>query len=445
MPQHNITQMRVISLALGIALAIIAAPHNAVGAVTLDDLVSEALRQNPEIQAAEQRWHLYDQKIAPAASLDDPRLSVGLNNYPLDTLETGQTPMTGQVVRLTQNLPFPGKLAAREEVAAQQAAWYKETYGEAQLQLIRQVKEAWFGLYLQERTLERTDASLKLFDDLISLTVNRYETGKGVQQDVLKAQVERSILQERRLAIAQLRNSALASLNALRNQPAEIPVVIPADPPAPANEFSIETLLAAPEEKRPLARAYRSLLAQYEAQQELARLSYYPDFAVGAAYTFRQPNVADDGTDFGSIEVGVNLPLFNKKRRAAEGEAAAAKAMAQKQYEGFLLKTRYAIYDIYGQMEKNRQLISLYDQGILPQARQSMAAAVSAYQVGKISFLALLDTMLTLYKYEVEYFRTIADHGRSMARLEAEAGLTAGLLAALPVSENAADIGQERD
>ena len=445
MPSYNRTQNRLFIIVLCIIFVISSALINFVSAETLNDIILEALRQNPEIQAAEQRWHLYDQRIAPAASLDDPRLSVGLNNYPLDTLETGQTPMTGQVVRLTQNLPFPGKLAAREEIAAQQAAWYKETYGEAQLQLIRQVKEAWFGLYLQERTLERTDASLKLLDDLISLTLNRYETGKGVQQEVLKAQVERSILHEKRLAIAQLRSSALASLNTLRNQPPETQVVIPADLAALTHEFSIESLLAAPEEKRPLARAYRSLLAQYVAQQELARLSYYPDFAVGAAYTFRQPNIADDGTDFGSIEFGVNLPLFNKKRRAAEGEAAAAKIMAQKQYEDFLLKTRYAIYDIYGQMEKNRQLISLYDQGILPQARQSMAAAVGAYQVGKISFLALLDTMLILYKYEVEYFRTIAEHGRSMARLEAEAGLTAGLLAALPVSENAPDFQQERD
>jgi hypothetical protein len=74
-----------------------------------------------------------------------------------------------------------------------------------------------------------------------------------------------------------------------------------------------------------------------------------------------------------------------------------------------------------------------------------MAAAVSAYQVGKISFLALLDTMLTLYKYEVEYFRTIAEHGRSMARLEAETGLTAGLLAAPPFSENTPDFRRERD
>jgi cobalt-zinc-cadmium efflux system outer membrane protein len=432
MRPHTRTRKRIYSIALGFVLSISAGVHNFAGAGTLDDLISEALAQNPDIRAAEQRWHLYQQKIPSASSFDDPRLTLALNNYPLDTLNWDQTPMTGQVVRLTQNLPFPGKLAAKGEIAAQQAAWYREVYGEAQLQLIRQVKEAWYGLYLQERILERTDSSLKLVDDFISLTINRYETGKGIQQDVLKAQVERSILHEKRLAIIQLRNSALANLNTLRNQAAETPVSVPADLLAPAQDYFIESLLAGPEQERPLARAYRSLIAQYEAQQELARLNYYPDFSLGGAYTFRQSSGGDSGTDFGSIDFSINLPLFNKKRRAAEAEAAAARTMAQNQYNDFLLKARYAIFDIYGQMEKNQKLTNLYKQGILPQARQSLEAAVSSYQANRISFLALLDTMLTLYKYEVEYFRTIADHGRSIARLEAEAGLTAGLLAALP-------------
>ena len=398
------------------------------GADTLDDLVAESLSRNPDVQAAEQRWHVYEHKIAQAASLDDPRLSLALNNYPLDSLRWDQTPMTGEVVRLSQNLPFPGKLAAKREVAAQQAAWYREAYSESRLQLVRQVKEAWFGLYLQERTLERIDANLKLLEDLIALTVNRYETGKGLQQDVLKAQVERSILQEKRLQVAQMRDSAIAALNTLRNRPAFTPVAIAADLPVPAHEQTIEPLLASFEDKRPQARAYRALIEQYEAQQEQARLNYYPDFSIGAAYTFRQPTGADPGTDFGSIEFSINLPILNGKRQAAEAEAAAARTMARNQYEEFLLKTRYAIFDIHGQMTKNLQLISLYDQGILPQARQSLEAAVNAYQVGRISFLALLDTMLTLNRYEVEYFRTVADHGRSMARLEAEAGLAADWL-----------------
>jgi cobalt-zinc-cadmium efflux system outer membrane protein len=391
----------------------------------LDLIISQALEQNPDLRAAEARRRFFAGKIVQAASLEDPRLSLALANYPTDSFSWNQTPMTGQIVKLSQNLPFPGKLAAKANIAEQQANWYREAYREAKIQLIRQVKEAWYTLYLQERTLERTEAGLSLLDDIIRLAENLYETGKGAQQDILKAQVERSILFEKRLTLRQQRDIALANLNSLRNAPTETAITPPQDLVPQLYPYSLEELQEKAATLRPLARAYQSLVDQYKAQEELARLNYYPDFAIGAAYTFRQPNPGDSGTDFASLEFAVNIPLFQEKRREASAEAAAGAAMARHQRDDFLNKTRLSIHDGFTLMEKNGQLMSLYRSGIIPQATQSLAASVSGYQVGKIAFSTLLDSMLTLYKYEVEYYRTQVDHARSIARLEAEAGLTA--------------------
>lgn len=391
----------------------------------LDLIINQALEQNPDLKAADTRQHFFADKIVQASSLEDPRLTLALANYPTDSYSWNQSPMTGQIVKLSQNLPFPGKLAAKANIAEQQANWYREAYRETKIQLIRQVKESWYNLYLQERTLERTEASLALLDDIILMAENLYETGKGSQQDILKAQVERSILFEKRLNLRQQRDIALANLNSLRNTSTETAINTPQDLAPRLYPYSLEELQEKAATQRPLASAYQSLADQYKAQAELARLNYYPDFSVGAAYTFRQPNPADSGTDFASLEFSVNLPLFQEKRREFSAESEAGAAMARHQLDDFLNKTRLSIHDSYTLMEKNSELMSLYKAGIIPQATQSFAASVSGYQVGRIAFAALLDNLLTLYKYEVEYYRTQVDHARSIARLEAEAGLTA--------------------
>ena len=179
-----------------------------------------------------------------------------------------------------------------------------------------------------------------------------------------------------------------------------------------------------------MAKAYRALIAEYQAQKKLAHLNYMPDFSIGAAYTFRQENRIDNGVDFASVEFGLTIPLFREKRKESEAESAAGEKMAREQLDDFINKTRFAISDAHAQMGKNAKLSSLYSSGIIPQARQSLEAAISGYQVGRISVLSLLDTTLKLYRYEVEYYRALSDLGRDVARLEAAAALSTDAVAA---------------
>ena len=341
--------------------------------------------------------------------------------------------MTGQVLKLTQNFPFPGKLAAKGEIARQQAVWYRQAYRESRLQLIRQVKEAWLGLYLQSRLLAVTGRSLQLLGEYITQSETRYATGKGQQADILKAQLERSALMERRLALTQQRDSALASLNALLGRAPDTPVPLPDELAASAFPHSLAELQDQAATQRPLIVAYQGLLEQSAAQKKLAHLNYYPDFSLGAVYTFREQNRSDQGTDFVGLEFSVSLPVFREKRREAVSEAEQGEVMVRRQLDDFLNKTRFAITDGYAQLEKNRQLLELYRGGIIPQATQSFEAAVSGYQVGRQPFALLLENLLALYRYENEYYRVLVDHERNVARLEAEAALT---LAAWPEADD---------
>ena len=109
--------------------------------------------------------------------------------------------------------PFPGKLGAKGELAEQQALWYKGAWEDAKLQLTQKVKDAWYRLYYQDKAIGITQKNIDILDDFIRLTETRYEVGTGLQQDVLKAQVERSRLMDRLFTLRQQRTTVLADLN----------------------------------------------------------------------------------------------------------------------------------------------------------------------------------------------------------------------------------------
>ncbi|ALC16622.1 outer membrane protein TolC [Desulfuromonas soudanensis] len=394
--------------------------------MTLDALVEAAIEKNPELQAAEMRWQMFERKVTPAQTLDDPRLGFSFSNYPIDSLQADETPMTGKEIQLSQMFPFPGKLGAKGEMAEQQALWYKGAWEDGKLQLAQKVKDAWYRLYYQDKAIAITQQNIDILDDFIRLTETKYEVGTGLQQDVLKAQVERSKLMDRLFTLRQQRFTVLADINTLLSRPSTSPTnpaealdMTPVEP-------SLEALQELSQQKRPLYVSYQSLIDRFESQRKLARLDYYPDFNVWAGYRLREEVDGDPakGTDFVSAGVSINLPIWRQKRSETVAEAELGIRMARRQYDDFRNRVHFTLSDAYAQMEKNRDLVALFKTGIIPQARQTFEASLAAYQVGDVDFLNLLDSLLTLYRYEIDYHRVLADYQRNVAQLEAAAGVS---------------------
>ncbi len=388
-------------------------------------LVDEALLNNPDLLSAEARWEMARQKIGPARSFEDPQLSFALSNYPIDSLSGDDTPMTGKEIQLSQLFPFPGKLTARAEIAEKQAMWQQGLYEDAKGQLVQRVKDAWFRLYFQQQAIDLTRQNIDLLRDFIRLTETRYAVGTGLQQDVLKAQVQRSKLQDKLFNLAQHKTSSLAELNRLLNRPAATPLEPPRKLKTTNIQASLVQLMELAHSKRPLFSAYQAGIERYKAQRKLAKLDYYPNFKVFAGYRQREEVAGDpaEGSDFVSAGFSINIPLWQGKRRAVVAEADAGIRMAERQQQEFTNQVTFVISDQYAQMEKNRDLVELFRTGIIPQAEQSFDASLAAYRVGDVDFLNLLDSLMTLYRYRVDYHRALADHERSVARLEAAVGV----------------------
>ncbi|MDO8947753.1 MAG: TolC family protein [Desulfocapsaceae bacterium] len=408
---------------------VLAAQENNPSSTVLEELIGVALAGNPDLRATVASWRASESKIAQSGSLNDPTLTFSLNNYPANIFPNSGYDVVDKGVKLTQEFPFPGKLVARQEVAAQEASWSQSQVEEGRLQLVRAVKEAYYTLYYFDRAVTVTEKTLKILDGVILLTETKYQVGKGLQQDVLKAQLERSRMLDQLYAFKQQRESSQAALNRLVNR-------APATPLASLPDFALtpiaaplDELQSAAQKSRPMVAAYNSLLARYQAQQRLAKLDYRPDMMVSLSYMYKEPNGPEPGADLVGIEFGINLPIYREKRKAAVAESEAGEQMALAQYDEFKNQVSFNIHDAYRQMQTSTDQARLYKTGIIPQAVQTLESARGSYQVGKLEFLTLLDNLISLYNYELQYYMVLSDGERSLARLEAESGQTIPLAA----------------
>jgi len=415
--EPRLLRSKLIVGALAVGLCLISGPLHA---EELDHLVSEALSHNPDLAAAKAQWEQFAYKTPQAGSLQDPELAFSFSNYPRDTLSSTETPMTGNELKLSQKFPFPGKLSGRTDLAREQARWFEAVYRDKHYQIARKVKDAWFRLFFNQQAIDVTERNLALVDDIIHLTEVRYETGSGLQQDVLKAQVRRSQFMERLITLQQQRTTVTAELNSLLNRPPETRYETPGELEPVVTETSLESFQDAGRQKRPMSSAYQSLIKRYRYQYRLAELDDYPDMTLFASWRFRDDDLPDKGTDFVSAGISFNLPVYREKRRAEKAEAHAAERMAERQAEEFRNGVTQSIQSAYARMEETRKQAELYQKGIIPQTSQGFQAALGSYQVGKLEFISLLDALMTTYQAELDYYRVNSDYMRSLAWLEAE-------------------------
>jgi len=410
-------------LLVGLLLAGLFFLSSPLHAEDLDQLVNEALSNNPELAAAKARWEQATYKSPQVGSLMDPILSFALSSYPNDSLSSREAAMTGNEIKLAQAFPFPGKLTNRSALAKEQARWFDSVYQDQHFQIARKVKDAWYRFYFNGQAIAVTERNLLLVDDIIRLTEVRYETGSGLQLDVLKAQLQRSKIMERLMSLRQQSIALQGELNRLLSRPSGGTYGVPETLELADAEQSLKTFQDAAAEKRPMNSAYQSLIQRYRYQNRLAELDDYPDMTLFASWRFRDDDLPDGGTDFISTGISINLPVYHDKRRAAKAEAMAAVRMAERQAEGFRNSVSESIQNAYARMQETRQQTELYRDGIIPQTSQSFQSALSSYQVGKLEFISLLDALMTTYKAEMDYYRISSDYMRSLAWLEAESTL----------------------
>ena len=423
-PKLTVPTMKHYHIALALVLFLLFSPVSSLHAANLDDLVAEALAANPEIKASEARWQMFTAKVRQAGTFDDPMLMLGIDNGLFrDPFDFKRDMSTSKVIGISQMVPFFGKRALAREAATLEAEATRWEVEERKLELAAMVKETWYQLYFTDRSLEVLDRSITTLDDLVRFTEAMYGVGQGRQADVLRAQVERSKMEEMRLVLQQQRRSLEAGLNTLLYRPvtSEVPTIDHAELTATSLDAAELERLA--EEHRPLLRSLVARIDKSKAERALADKEFYPDFTLAFEYMQKESIMDDPGYDMYNASVSFNLPLQRERRHAMVAESEAAQRMAGDELNMTRNNIRQVIANLLAQLERDRKMASLYREGILPQAGATLESSLSAYRAGKGEFMQVLDSRMALFNVERDYYKAVAEHQMELARLEATVGV----------------------
>ena len=385
----------------------------------LPELIQEVLARNPELAAARKQWEAATNRITPARSLDDPILSVQLWNFP----QTFNVTQTGNsIFGLSQNLPFPGKLGLKGEVASRSADMTEQAVHAKERELVARLKQAYYDLFLMQKTIQIHHEQVELLRQFFEIANTKFRAGKGSQADVLKAQVELSLLQQQLPVLEQRRKTAGAMLNTLLDRDPSLPLGLAQEPsPLPIDQ-PLDDLHRLALNDRPELKAAELDVQRSEQSRALAQRQYYPDFNV--AFQRFQNYQANDG--FGAyVAMSIPFAFWTKpKYDAGVQEAAAAVSVAQAQQHTLENLTRFQVDDLLAKLRATDQVATLYRTTILPQAEQSVESARVGYRVGKGSFLDLIDAQRTWRGFQQEYFKAIVDRQHRLTELEQVVGIT---------------------
>jgi outer membrane protein TolC len=382
----------------------------------LDLYLIEGLEKSPQIASTRYRSVQATAGIGAAGSLPDPKLAFVFNNYPVNSFADDETPMTGKIIKLSQAIPYPGKLAAKEAVAEARSAAMVARLHEEGLLLRRNLVQSWNDLLFKRELVTTVEKKLQALDDFQRFIEARYAVGKSGQQDVLNIQISRTEAMNALSTAKRQAKGAEYEFNRLLDRPSEqaietaVQLTPYADPSMDADS------LAGIETDRPMFRLFRARIDESQQRVELADLQGWPDFSLGAGYTFREDNPMYNSTDLLSIEFGITLPFVNRSRVNSErAQAAAALQAARSDYHNLLTNEQMRVYDLEQQLQQLQERIVLYREGIVPQSQQGYEASLAAYQVGRYELSSLLKNLLGIYSAEIEELRAVADYNKTVA------------------------------
>ncbi|MCP4596307.1 MAG: TolC family protein [Neptuniibacter sp.] len=420
------TLLTVATFFLG-AESLFAAEVNSV-ALSENLAVTIAVSDNPNLAEVNERYKALLDVPSQVGALPDPMVSLNAMNFPTDTFSRDQEPMTQLQVGISQVFPFPGKLGLKEEAAEYEATAAGHSVDEVRLQLVKNVKSKWWQLYYLDRALETIKNNQALLRQFITVAQTKYETGKGLQQDVLLAQLELSKLLDQEIQLEALRRNQAIKLNILMDRAANEVIVLPEQVARSMPDVADENVLyQQAESSRPLLKKMESKVEAARSRLDLAERDFYPDFKLGVTYGDRTgdnpPPMGGARSDFFSVMVGVKVPLYAGRKQS--------KAVSQRSSE--LQMNRYALIDEKSMVmaaissavtdyQEAKQQFSLYGTGIVPQAQQTVQSMLAGYQVSEVDFLNLVRSQMTLFNYELQYWKALSNAKQALARLEAAVG-----------------------
>ena len=393
--------------------------QEAVGQVLLlDDVIREALEKNPEAQSAQHAVSALQRRVPQVKALPDPMVSVGWagNLAPFSVMQGDNSSYRGLAV--SEQFPYPGKLKLRGQIASKEAEAAQADYDAIRRRVTAEVRAAFFDYFYFDQAIQTTERNKELLEKLSKIAEARYRVGKAMQADVLRSQIEISLLIEKLTVLEEQRATAQARLNVFMVRSPESPLPPAAEVEPATIRYTLDELYALAADNDTAVLRNKTMVERGQLGVALAQREYRPD--IGVSYMFQQRSALPD---MNGVTVSVNIPVFYKsKQRQGVAEASEDLMSAEKMRDNRLNEVKFEVKQDYLSAKASERLLTLYSKGVVPQSSLALESSMASYQVGNVDFLSLISNFSTLLNYEIDYYRQLADYQTALARIEVLTG-----------------------
>ena len=391
--------------------------------LTLAEAEDRALDAEPGQAAFSARAAALSEQAVAAGQLPDPQLRVGLANYPIESGGFSTEGMTQAVLGVRQAFPRGKSRSLSAAKTASLATEMDRAAASRGRDVLVAVRQAWLDTHYWQRAESIVGSSRPLFSDLLTVTESLFAAGRAQRQDVLRAELELSRLDDRLIDIERQQANARAMLSQWIGDGAERPIAerLPEWNVLPPFE-TLEAALA----MHPSLEAADARIDAQVAAVELAEQSYKPGWAVDVNYGYREGMLpsGEPRSDFVSVAFTVDLPIFRGDRQDRNVQAALGERRAAVDSKEALLRSLASRLNAeYARWREFNRRIDLYQRRILPQASEQSDAALAAYRSDAGDFADVMRAYIDELDLELELARLYTERAQSYAVIANLGGL----------------------
>jgi len=387
----------------------------------LNKLISTAIKVSPTIKMLMAKKQAAKNKIPQFSNLPDPMLTLGFRNMPTSSFSFSEDPMSQKTIGITQSFPFPGRLSAKEDVAAIDTSIINQEIKDAENEIRKLVSKAYYNLNYYRRAIFYAKESRKLLFDIKDVVGVKYSVSSATQQNLIKVQLEITMLDDKIESLKGREQSELSRLNALLLNRADNKIETGLINSIKFIKLTGNSLEKLAKNNRPYLKGIELLKEKDKLKQISAEKEFYPNISLGLQYSFRnQVNVTSRYlNNFLSVVVGFSLPLNYGGKRTAKVEETIS---LQKLHEEKFYSSLQFLNDKFGssvaELNSIKERIKLFKEGLLPQALQNYKSALASYQVNEVDFINVIDAQNQLYQIETNLYKLKTDYLKQIAELE---------------------------
>jgi len=388
--------------------------------LSLDALIEEAKKNNPEIQAARKRWEASIVRIPQAKSLESPTVGFSFMKIEKGTIKLDRTMPEDRMLSISQMFPLFGKLSLKGKIALVESQIAASEYKDKELEIINQVKNSYYALFMNYKEIELNEQSLEFLKSIAKIAEAKYITGDISQEEVFKINLEIAKFSNNIINLKQENKAKETRLNTLLNRDPESSLGAPELKEYVSFDKDIPLLYKLTLLNQPELLIFSYAIEKNKYAKSLSQRSFFPDLMAEVGLR----GITSGGIGLWDLMFAFSLPFwFWTKQRYEVREAIFNLEEAKQAYKAMENKAFREVKDLATKIEMAKNKINLYKNNLIAILEASLETFLAGFRSGKGEIIMLLDTERMLIETKMNYYKALVEYNMNLADLERTVGV----------------------